>query len=68
MGKLILKNDIYSAVNIRSAIDAFSGLCSITEENTPDSVLLIFTTCKYDEDRTILEFENYLIGLENKAR
>ena len=68
MGNLILNNDIYSALNIRIASDAFSGLCSVTVEKVPGSALLVFTSCKYDEDRTIHEFENYLIGLENKAR
>ena len=27
---------------------------------------LVFRKCRYDELRTVYEFENYLIGLENQ--
>ena len=30
-----------------------------------NNTFIIFSECKYDEMLTVMEFENYLIGLEN---
>ena len=30
-----------------------------------NNTIIIFSECKYDEMLTVMEFENYLIGLEN---
>ena len=42
---------------------ADSARISVIEE--AKYIQVSFTDCKYDEIRTVKEFENYLIGLEN---
>ena len=65
MKQLWLNKEIYSGGTIRNAIKAYSGYAafSVIEDNT--YICLQFDKCKYDELRTVKEFENYLIGLEN---
>ena len=65
MKTLHLKMEIYSYEAIRAATQDYSGLCSIKVTKADDEWLVSLSDCKYDEDRTALEFENYLIGLEN---
>lgn len=47
------------------AAAAYSALASIEVQKVTDSYMLLFSDCKYDEQTTVCEFENYLIGLEN---
>ncbi len=63
---LELSKDIYSSAVINEAIRAFQHLVRIKMHNTSCSWRLIFTKSKYDEVRTVYEFENYVIGLENQ--
>ena len=65
MKELIVNKNIYSNKSLRAAITAYSGYASITIQDHAKTCSLFFTDCRYDEERTIKEFENYLIGLEN---
>lgn len=60
-----LSRDIYSDENIKLAKEAYKSLAKITVSTDLQYVKLRFLKCKYEETRTIKEFENYLIGLEN---
>ena len=47
------------------AIDAYKELAKITLLHGKRNAEIIITHCKYDEEQTAKEFENYLICLEN---
>ena len=65
MKKLQLSKEIYSKQSVSNAIVAYSGYARITVSEKRKYLQLTFRNCKYDEVRTIKEFENYLISLEN---
>ena len=65
MKELKLNKDIYSNHRIVNAISAYSGFAEMEMHNRGKHWLIVFLNCKYDEELTIKEFENYLIGLEN---
>ena len=65
MMRLKLSKEIYSAKNINDAIIMYSDLGKIKLKSDKCYWILIFTQCKYGTERTIKEFENYVIGLEN---
>ena len=63
---LELSKEIYSSIAIDNTITVFNHLATINKTETRHTWKLLFRRCKYDEKRTILEFENYLIGIENQ--
>lgn len=65
MIRLSVNADIYSMDNISKAVEAYKNLAKIKTLKKGETVTIVFRYCKYDEERTIREFENYLIGLEN---
>lgn len=65
MIKLRLNHEIYSEKCVNMAIDAYKELAKITLLHGKRNAEIIITHCKYDEEQTAKEFENYLICLEN---
>jgi hypothetical protein len=65
MKKLKVSTEVYSIANIEKTVLAYKGIARITVRKATGYLLINFLKCKYDEDRTVKEFENYLIGLEN---
>ena len=65
MKKLLLRKDIYSSESIKKAIGSYAGLAEFGIFDAGDYIGVLFNNCKYDEQRTVKEFENYLIGMEN---
>ena len=65
MIRLIVNTEIYSLENISKAAEAYKNLAKIKISGKSENITILFWKCKYDEERTIREFENYLIGLEN---
>ena len=65
MIKLELSTEIYSDRNILEAKKAYDEYANIKIKSKKNNTIIIFSECKYDEMLTVLEFENYLIGLEN---
>ncbi len=63
---LKLSKEIYDDRAINMACKDYKEYARIIVKNNNDSYELLFDKCRYDKRRTILEFENYLIGLENK--
>lgn len=43
----------------------YESYAAITAKFRDDYAVLTFGNCKYDEEQTIKEFENYMIGIEN---
>lgn len=66
MKTLELSKKIYSLSSIEETIRVFKHLGTITKIETRYLWKLVFRKCRYDELRTVYEFENYLIGLENQ--
>ena len=65
MKELQLRKEIYSAQSVLDAVATYSGYARISVIEEAKYIQVSFTDCKYDETRTVKEFENYLIGLEN---
>ena len=65
MKKIKLNRSIYSDKAINSALTAYNNLAMFTVDLNSEYATVTFIKCKYDEDQTIKEFENYLIGAEN---
>lgn len=65
MISLKLNSEIYSTECIKRVQKVYKDLANIEITGKKGILLLRFSNCKYDEKRTIKEFENYLIGVEN---
>lgn len=68
MIQLKLKKELYSLSDIRTAQAAYAGICQLEVGENDTHWLCNFSACKYEEQRTIMEFENYLIDLINCKR
>lgn len=65
MSDLLLKRELYSEQAIISTVKIYSQLASITYRIEEEIIEVSFQMCLYDKKTTIMEFENYLIGIEN---
>ncbi len=65
MKKVLISVEIYKTDNIRKAIIAYKNHAHIRMHIRKGYAELVFRHCLYDENETVNEFENYLIGLEN---
>lgn len=65
MKKLKLNRSVYSEDSIKVALQAYKDFAAITMNDEAHEIVLIFELCRYDEELTVKEFENYLIGVEN---
>ena len=62
---LNLRKEIYDKEHIEYAVKAYRDLAEIKMREREDYIELSFSHCKYEEGRTVGEFENYLIGAVN---
>ena len=65
MKQITLNKEIYSQDAVVRAVKDYKQFARITIADKNDYWIVKFFACKYDELRTIKEFENYLIDLEN---
>ena len=65
MKTLVLNTEIYSLSNVEKARRAYKDYATVLIRNRDNKLRAYFLHCRYDENQTIKEFENYLIGLEN---
>jgi hypothetical protein len=63
--ELTLNKGIFTEKLLKRAMDDFADLADIKVENKNNQWILYFLNCRYGQEKTIREFENYLIGLEN---
>ena len=63
--ELWLNKEIYSKDLIRKTMIEYEDYAKLSVIDYEDYICVLFIDCKYNEDRTVKEFENYLIGLEN---
>lgn len=66
MSNLKLNLEIYSVQSISKACDAYKDYARIDVVRDEKFVEFKFNECKYDQELTIKEFENYLINVENE--
>lgn len=67
MEKIRIRKELYSEDMIKECILAYRGYAKMTYKGDGEYWTLCFENCKYGEERTSKEFENYLIGLENQC-
>lgn len=65
MVKLLLSTEIYSEKNIKETCDVYKDFAKIKMKRKDKYIELIISSCKYDPNITVKEFENYLINTEN---
>lgn len=68
MVKLLLSTEIYSEKNIRNTCNAYKDFAKIKMKRKGTYIELIFNDCRYDQNITMKEFENYLINTENMKK
>ena len=65
MKQIIITKEIFSKTSLERAMQDYSNLCEFSIAEKADEWEVRFSNCRFDEQRTVNEFENYLIGLEN---
>lgn len=65
MKKIKINRSIYSDDTINATMKAYQNHAVTSVKLKGAYAFLTFWKCKHDEEQTIKEFENYMIGLEN---
>lgn len=65
MKKVKINRSVYSDHTIEKTMLIYKNHAVTTVQYERDYAIVTFWKCKYDESRTIKEFENYMIGVEN---
>ena len=63
---LTLNRDIYDIYSINNAIRAYTNFAEVKCSETNEYWICTFKNCRYDASLTMMEFENYLIGILNR--
>ena len=64
--KLLLNKEIFTESDLRIAKAAYVSFADIKVSDAAQYWVISFSNCKYGEERTVKEFENYMIGLANQ--
>lgn len=65
MKKVRINRSVYSDDTIEETMLVYKNHAVTTVKYKRDYAIITFWKCKYDEEQTIKEFENYMIGVEN---
>lgn len=65
MKKVKYNRAVYSDETILQAIKVYQDYAIISVKFRSDYAVVTFGKCRYNEDQTVKEFENYMIGIEN---
>lgn len=65
MKKLKVNRSVYSDATINRTMMVYKNHAITTVSFKQDFAIITFWKCKYDEELTVKEFENYMIGVEN---
>lgn len=60
-----IRNELFSRETIDRALADYRHLLTATVDYVGDYCGVTFVACKYDEELTARELENYMIGIEN---
>ena len=64
MNELLISKYMFEEISLLQAIKAYSDISKITFSENGEFWILVFSNCTYGIERTIHEFENYLICVE----
>lgn len=65
MKKIKINRSVYSDDTIEKTMMVYKNHAVTTVQYKCDYAIVTFWKCKYGEEQTIKEFENYMIGVEN---
>ena len=65
MKKLRVNRSVYSDDAVAKTMLVYKDFATTSVSYKKDYAIITFWKCKYDEEQTIKEFENYMIGVEN---
>ncbi len=65
MKKISINREVFSDRSIKQALEDYKEIAKTSLKIKDKYAIVTFWFCKYDENQTIREFENYLIGTEN---
>lgn len=65
MKRVKFNRSVYSDQVIEKTMMVYKNHATTTVQYKREYAIVTFWNCKYDEDQTIKEFENYMIGVEN---
>lgn len=65
MKKVQINRSVYSDKTIKTTLEIYQNHAITTVKFKADYAVVTFWKCKYDEEQTIKEFENYMIEIEN---
>ena len=65
MIELRVRKELFREKCILGTIEAYKYITDVNLQDQSDYWILQFENCKFEENSTVREFENYLIGLEN---
>lgn len=65
MKKIEVNREVFSDAVIEKALFDYRAIAKTSLKKKDRYAIITFWFCKYDENQTTKEFENYLIGLEN---
>lgn len=65
MKRVQINRSVYSDETVKATMKIYQNYAVTTVKIKGDCAVLTFWKCKYDEEQTIKEFENYMIEIEN---
>lgn len=65
MRKIQINSEIFSEKTVKQALRDYGNIAKTSLKNKGEYFIVTFWKCKFDEEQTLREFENYMIGLEN---
>ena len=65
MSRVKINKNIFEKETVLRTIEEYSDIATININETDEYYDLNFDNCKYDQEETVKEFENYLIDLTN---
>jgi len=65
MKKIKLDKQIYSIPYVLQAINDYKSFANIISYEDSSNIIVMLNNCKYGNDKTTHEFENYIIELMN---
>lgn len=65
MTHLRLNKELFGLEPLTAALNAYQSIAKVELSDDSNYWQCSFTECKYGEEQTALEFENYLINLMN---
>lgn len=65
MRKMQINSKVFSEKTVKQALNDYKNIAKTSLQVKGEIFIIKFWKFKYDEDQTLKEFENYMIGLEN---